>query len=339
MKKLLIWDCDETLWSGTIMDGEEPSINTFTRNMVEVLSSRGVVQSIASRNLIEDIYEYLGVLDISDYFLVPQADLTTPKSKMIHTIKEELGLARFEDIVFVDDQLFNRAEVEIACPGITVCDPSEMPEIISKYFTKEHYTDDDKKRVQRYRSEIERKRGASSYEGDYMSFLRASQMEMYIFHPDEDELPRFKDLLARANRMSALDGNFTNEAIDKIHRDTPECLIACRVSDKFGDYGLCGIAILDKTEVDTFVRGIVISCRLQGKGVGSALLGMIMNIHVGRVVHGIWARTKYNEGMKNLYEWYDFNQKNIEGEKYHFFKHINKEESLPPWISIIYEES
>lgn len=339
MKKLLVWDCDETLWEGTIMEGDDPMLTNTTIEIIETLHSRGVIQSIASRNLLEEIYEHLSALGIFDYFLVPQADLNTPKSLMIKNIKEELGLSKYEDIVFVDDQRFNLAEVEENCEGIITCLPKDLPKIVEKFFSKESYNDDDIKRVQRYRSQLERKRGASSFGGSYIDFLSSCGMRMDVFHPKGEDMPRFMDLFARANKMSALDSSFSEDEIIEAYDNEPTNLLACKVWDKFGSYGTCGIMVLKKDQGNTYIRCLVISCRLQGKGVGSAMLGSVMNMNVGTGIHGVWSKTKYNGGMKNLYEWYKFEDLCLGQNKHHFFKRVDEEVSLPPWINISINES
>ena len=76
---------------------------------------------------------------------------------------------------------------------------------------------------------------------------------------------------------------------------------------------------------------------MQGKGIGSAFLGSIINQNVGRTVHGVWVETKYNQGMRNLYLWYEFSESKL-GNKVHFSKKIDAAEGLPPWIDIVRRE-
>ena len=338
MKKVLIWDCDETLWVGTVVDGDDVFITPRMYSAVRELHARGVVQSIASRNHLDDVRKALSEFEVSDMFLVPQADFQRPKSQMVQHVKDELGIARYEDIAFVDDQEFNRVEVGQNCPGVLCIAPEMLSEAIEEHFSKDSYTEDDRRRVQRYRSEIERKKGATSYEGDYIGFLGSCGMELEIFNPSVKEMVRFVDLVARANRMSAIDGDVSAKSLwDTFHR-SPESLLAINVKDKFGGYGTCGVAVLHaETPADCFVRALVISCRMQGKGIGSAFLGSIINQNVGRTVHGVWVETKYNQGMRNLYLWYEFSESKL-GNKVHFSKKIDAAEGLPPWIDIVRRE-
>tara|TARA_Y100000593_G_scaffold95131_1_gene200554 strand:- start:76659 stop:77720 length:1062 start_codon:yes stop_codon:yes gene_type:complete len=347
MKKVLVWDGDETLWDGTIVDGDNPYISEEKIEHIKELHSRGVVQSIASKNILADVLDVLNKYNISDYFIAPQADFERSKSQMISSIKELLGLTKYSDFVFLDDQEFNLFEVEENCEGIIVSDVGRITSLITSHFTKENYTKEDRNRVQLYKSEIERRKVSESHSGDYIDFLSSCNMEMEVFHPKDEDIERFCDLIVRANRLSALSMQFKKEDILAIHNKdlshsfdenykiSNEQLVACRVKDKYGDYGICGLAIVKKMLWgEIVIIGFVISCRMQGKGIGSSLLGSIINnSKIG--VRAIWNETKYNAGMRKLYEWYKFKiseQSNFTTAS--FDKESRYAVSLPPWIDI-----
>jgi hypothetical protein len=66
-----------------------------------------------------------------------------------------------------------------------------------------------------------------------------------------------------------------------------------------------------KNDVDSFsiskIYAFVISCRLQGKGIGSTILGLLINMNNSKVLESSYKETEYNQGMKALFEWYKFN--------------------------------
>ncbi|MYU13178.1 HAD-IIIC family phosphatase, partial [Streptomyces sp. SID8361] len=48
--KCLVWDLDNTLWRGTLLeDGEVPPF-AWVRDVITTLDDRGILQSIASKN-------------------------------------------------------------------------------------------------------------------------------------------------------------------------------------------------------------------------------------------------------------------------------------------------
>jgi len=48
--KCLIWDLDNTLWRGTLLEDPEVSLSNQIREVIATLDSRGILQSISSKN-------------------------------------------------------------------------------------------------------------------------------------------------------------------------------------------------------------------------------------------------------------------------------------------------
>lgn len=297
MKKVLVWDCDDTLWEGTVVEGEV-ELPDGRYELCEELFNRGVVQSTASHNLIKDVEQHLHKFELSNFFLIPQAEFGKPKAEMIEAVREQLGLSKQSDIVFVDDSVHNREEVKQALPDVIVISPGELEEVVEEHFTKDTYTDVDRNRVRMYRSEMLRKESGKSFDGDKLEFLRSCDLQVTIRKPTEKDMPRVVDLVARSNRLAAASEDFDK---DKLYVEMGNLLVL-EAKDKFGEYGISGVALDD----DGVISLLVISCRLQGKGLGSTFLGSIINRHTGQVVMGSWYETEYNAGVRSLYEWYDF---------------------------------
>jgi FkbH-like protein len=86
-------------------------------------------------------------------------------------------------------------------------------------------------------------------------------------------------------------------------------VLAWRVSDRFGDYGLVGVVVLlheaDAVEIDTFLM----SCRVLGRGVESAVFAAIAG-HAQRLnaskLRGRYISTPKNALVAELYRDYGF---------------------------------
>jgi len=98
-------------------------------------------------------------------------------------------------------------------------------------------------------------------------------------------------------------------------------------ADDYGEAGIRGVPLCNDATIDL----LVISCRLQGKGLGSAFLGTIINQHVGRTIKAIWEQTEYNAGVKSLYEWYGFAFEETSS-IVTATKHVADLVTLPDWI-------
>ncbi|WP_196957677.1 HAD-IIIC family phosphatase, partial [Streptomyces clavuligerus] len=99
--KCLVWDLDETLWRGTLLEDTEVTLPDAIRDVLLELDSRGILHSIASRNDHEHAWERLEQLRIADWFVLPQIGWGA-KSAAIRRIAEGLNFAP-ATIAFIDD--------------------------------------------------------------------------------------------------------------------------------------------------------------------------------------------------------------------------------------------
>ena len=145
MKKLLIWDGDETLWNGTIVEEGVDSLvlPEGREELCKMLHDRGVIQSLASFNDQQEAMLALEKFNLTQLFVYPRASFGTTKSNLIKEIKEELNLSRYSDIVFVDDNDFNLAEVNNTLPEVITINANDFGEdTILTYFTKDKYSEE-----------------------------------------------------------------------------------------------------------------------------------------------------------------------------------------------------
>lgn len=73
--KLIIWDLDETLWSGTLSEGSV-ELSTEVRDILIKSLDRGIIHSICSKNDYKQTKNKLDELKIWDYFVFPSIDWT-----------------------------------------------------------------------------------------------------------------------------------------------------------------------------------------------------------------------------------------------------------------------
>lgn len=326
MKKVLVWDCDDTLWDGTLIEGSV-SLPNGRFAMCQELYNRGVVQTTASYNLLEDVEKQLHAFGLSNFFVVPMASLEVKKPDMITAIKETLNISKYSDIVFVDDNIHNLLEVRATLPDVVAVTVHDLDVVLDKYFTKDEYTDADRDRVRMYKSEVARQEMGKAYTDNRLDFLRSLNMKAKISVPTEEQMPRVCQLVERANRLAAANTTYTKEILQHIQQD----LLVLEAEDDFGSYGLSGVAYVD----NRIVKLLVISCRLQGKGLGSTFLGYIINMEEGPL-QAIWKPTEYNAGIDSLYSWYGAVILPAgDGGELRVAIIENKTVELPDWVEVI----
>src|SRR5262245_5295950 len=121
--KCVVWDLDDTLWDGTLLEGDV-YLREEALHALKVIDSRGILQSIASRNDYDTAMARLEEMGIAEYFLFPQINWNN-KSQSVRKIIEELNIGA-DSVVFLDDQEFERQEVSFTLPEFMCFDPGRL---------------------------------------------------------------------------------------------------------------------------------------------------------------------------------------------------------------------
>jgi HAD-superfamily phosphatase, subfamily IIIC len=256
--KLVIWDLDNTFWSGIVSEGEIKSIPQNIE-LIKNLTDSGIINSICSKNTLEIAIEKLKELGVADYFVFPSIDWTS-KGQRIHNLIEAMSL-RAENVLFIDDEVTNLEEARYYSPEIMVSTPDGIQELFEFAVALEK-SDLSHTRLQQYK--LLEKKGIEQRKYDNNEdFLYASNVKATISDDCIPELARIHDLLTRSNQL-----NYTKKRISKeelkmlLESKTAQCAYIS-VSDKFGDYGIVGFYAMVGNRLDHFL----FSCRIKGLGV------------------------------------------------------------------------
>ncbi|RPI10351.1 MAG: hypothetical protein EHM65_08210, partial [Acidobacteriales bacterium] len=108
-------------------------------------------------------------------------------------------------------------------------------------------------------------------------FITSLQLDIRVEAMTPDRLPRVAQLTQRTSQMNFTTIRRTEADVLALLRSGAECLTV-EVSDRFGSYGLTGVAIFnvdgDALRVDTFL----LSCRVLGRGVEHHLMARLGEI-------------------------------------------------------------
>ena len=267
--KLIVWDLDDTLWSGTLSEGPV-TIDPSVTDLVRTLNRRGIVNSICSKNDEDAVRARLGQAGLWDEFVFARIDWS-PKGPRVAQIIDDAQL-RPGNVLFIDDLAINRAEVSHFSPGIQTAGPEiigrllDQPELSGK-------DDRDRTRLAQYRllerKSVDRRTAEDTNEG----FLRSCDIRVVVGHDTGVEKDRLFELLNRTNQL-----NFTKR---RPERAVFEAMLAdpryrtgfVQVSDRYGDYGICGFYALSADE--NVLVDFLFSCRVLGMGVEQWLYGKL----------------------------------------------------------------
>jgi FkbH-like protein len=327
VKKVLVLDCDNTLWGGTV--GEDglngiqlgcmtPRGKIFqeVQTICKALRMQGVLLALCSKN---DLFEVDRVFSEHPGMILIDDDITSKKvnwsSKVENLLRlaEELNLG-LESFVFVDDTPFEIGLVQQALPQVTCVtvpeEISEYPEMMRQmavHFFKLSSSDEDARRTMLYRQDHLRKKHLTKFNSleDYLTSLRLS-IELRL---DFDRLAaRMAQLTQKTNQFNLTTKRYSEEEIRQLIIDPRVLVLSLGVKDLFGDYGETGLAVIRfvgegslTCEIDTFLM----SCRILGRNIEYRFFDEIVGVLRSRGVERITANYRVTAKNSQVSSFYD----------------------------------
>ncbi len=271
--KLVIFDLDETLWQGILLETgvDAIALKPGIRKLLETLDARGILLSISSRNAPEDAMWVLDRLGIAEFFLCPQVGWM-PKSAAVGTIVKTLDIG-LDTILFVDDSPFERTEVQTALPMVEVIDSAMISGLAGHPRLQVPVTPEGARRRELYRAQLRRQDAMAGQSGDLSGFLETCRQELRIVALDDENRLRVHELVQRTNQLNFSGVHYSRDDLERLLKEPDTLPLVMRATDRFGDYGVSGFALLRRQPDGTLlVRDMMFSCRLQGKTFEAAFL-------------------------------------------------------------------
>jgi len=269
--KLVIWDLDDTLWQGTLADGDAVALIEPRASLIRALNARGVVNSICSKNDHAKAEAQLRAMGLWDEFVFPHIAFT-PKPDAVRAIIDAMQL-RPANVLFVDDNPHNLAGVQAALPDIRVID-ALAPDTDASL--ADLLPEQGRSRVAEYRQLEARHRDRAITATSDEDFLRASQIHACApFLMDNlDFVPRIAELINRSNQLNYTASRVEEDAlasaiIDVVRHDSWSIF----AWDRYGDYGLVGFVMVDR-QTKALIH-FTFSCRIMHMGLERYALARI----------------------------------------------------------------
>jgi FkbH-like protein len=234
------------------------------------------------------------------------------KPSNIASLAEELNIG-LDSFVFVDDNAMEIEHVRAALPMVTsILVPSELPHFPREFGSYRGFDRDKISNEDRARSDMmlqERKRRDLATVVSAEDFRRELQLSIDLFEVQPEHIARVTQLINKSNQFNLTTRRKTENDIKNLIEDPAANVLAWRVTDRFGEYGLVGVTILqheaDTTDIDT----LLMSCRVLGRGVErSVFAGMcdLIRKRGSKRLVGTYLRTNKNQLVENLYTDYGF---------------------------------
>ncbi len=319
--KVLVVDLDNTLWGGVIgeegfngiaLGAEYPgaAFQRLQRVMLD-LRQRGVLLAICSKNNPDDAAEVLerhpGMLLRPEHFVAKRINWQD-KATNLKELAAELNIGT-DAMVFLDDHPVEREHIRQSMPEVWVLEPPTDPIgfAASVYrcplFERLTISEEDKNRSSYYAAQQVRahlEAAAPSKE----EFYRSLEQQIDLEPLTAPTLVRVAQLTQKTNQFNLTTRRYTEQQISQFAAEHAYAVVAIRVKDRYGDNGIVGVAITRDVEQSCEIDTLLLSCRVIGRTVETALLAHLVAS----------ARAR---GMKTLQGWFYPTKKNAPAAKFY----------------------
>jgi len=323
-KKVLILDCDKTLWNGVIGEDDNEKIFSiqdkkrdfflYANKIFNSLKNKGVLLAICSKNNFLDVKNFFdkksnNLINFND--LIAKKINWELKSKNILDISNELNLGT-SSFVFLDDSEHEINEVKTAINDIDcILVPKELRDYkkillkIYKIFSYSFYeTGEDANRTQLYQDEEQRNKLKKNY--SYEEYLKNLSLEMNFSNGNNFDLKRLVQMTQKTNQFNLTVLRQSEDELKKKLSSKKYLVYAFSLKDKFGDYGTVGLCQIKIVKNDTvLIENLLMSCRVMGRNAEQSFLNEIiktLNKQGYNKIYGLYSKGQKNQIVENFYE-------------------------------------
>lgn len=283
-KKVLVLDCDETIWDGIAGEGGIENLSLDPQRYpdsahlelqayAKFLTKTGVLVCLVSKNEPATVWS---VFDHHQGMILTRDDIVTerinwkPKSENIKSISDELNL-NLDSFVFIDNSPAEIEEVKMSFPMVSTVlvtedRLAELPALIHRcgWFQRASLTDTDRARTTLYKSD--KNRDERRYEAvDHDTFLASLDMKAIINTGSSVDVGRAAQMCSRTNQFNLTTKRYSRDEIVSFI-ENPDCFVAVlNLDDCFGSLGDVCLLIGWRRSRDFVVDTLLLSCRVFGR--------------------------------------------------------------------------
>jgi len=317
-KKVLLLDCDNTLWGGVLSEDGMENIKLGQdgiglafiefQKAIKKIKKTGVILVLLSKNNEKDVKN---LFKNHKAMILKDKDITSykvnwkEKSNNIIKISQELFL-NINSFVFWDDNPVEREKVRRNFENIEVIEPDEEVSNWSKQlleykgFSKHFIVKEDIKKTDQYRSRNSFLDSKSNSKNE-ISFLKKLKIKPKLVKLNKSNLSRAAQLSAKTNQF-----NFNSKRLNQTYLSEAKKNSSCyliRLKDDFGDHGYISLIYLKKGKNFLFVDQFLISCRILGRYVENWILNKVKKISKKQKIKNLifeFIKTDNNQVAENF---------------------------------------
>ena len=334
--KCVIWDLDDTLWDGICLEGQVTP-RPETVETIETLRDRGIIHAVASRGDETVATETLRRFGLDGLFITARINWL-PKSTNIAGIARAVNLP-LDALAFVDDDAFERAQVEFMLPDVRVYPADRASELPRESgFEAGATTAEGAARSRLYQEEQARSAAADAF-ATREDFLHDCRMRLSLRPAEARDIPRVAELMRRTHQMNSTGLLLTGDELDGIIRGTGEgrTLYVAELTDRFGWCGIISTTLLVARGAETEMQLFAMSCRVMGRGVERAILSFFADRAddaSGMTLCARYRPTERNRMMRTMFQMSGFRARPADDDAELLFDLDPRQRpTCPSWVS------
>ncbi|WP_437282999.1 HAD-IIIC family phosphatase [Sorangium sp. So ce375] len=338
--KCVVWDLDNTLWRGVLLEDENVALRPNIKDIVLTLDRRGILQSVASKNVPEAAMRKLEELGLEQYFLHPQLNWSS-KVQSIELIAEALNIG-IDTIGFIDDDPYERSEVSFSLPAVRCFDAADIDGLLDMPAMNPRFiTEDSARRRLMYLSDVKRQQVEESFAGPKEEFLATLGMVFTIARAREEDLRRAEELTLRTNQLNTTGITYSYDQLRELMDSDRHELLIASLTDGYGDYGKIGLTLVQRDPGVWTIQLLLMSCRVMSRGCGSLLLNYVMAEakHAGVKLRSEFVETDRNRMMFVTYRFAGFREVERDSRRICLESDLERILEPPHYMRIITPES
>lgn len=319
-KKCIAVDLDNTMWGGIVGDdgpenleiGQETADAQAYYEFQQYIKSHkdlGVLLTVCSKNEEENALAGLSHPESAvspEDFIIIKANWN-PKDENLAQTARELNILP-EAVVFADDNPAEREIVRSQLKGAAVPEIGDVTSYIktldrSGYFETTSLSDDDLKRNEMYKANVQRANAQAEF-GTYEDYLLALEMTAEIEPFKPVYIQRITQLTNKSNQFNLTTRRYTQSEMEQISQSDEYITLYGKLTDKFGDNGVVSVIVGQKNGNALNIDLWLMSCRVLKRDMELAMLdGLVIQAKEAGLqkLIGTYIPSAKNKMVKDFY--------------------------------------
>ncbi len=318
-KKVIVVDCDNTLWHGTIgEDGvDKVACDKTTNGILHLHFQRFLVQkkaegfllALCSRNdesLVREKFSTSRMPLAWKDFTAARVNWQSKPENLL-SMAGELGLG-LDSFIFIDDSEFELEGVNRLAPQVyTLRFVHDFPHLLNLMedlsFRRKAILAEDVIKSTLYQQEVERQE-VKVIAGSFEDYVESLGIQLDLRVNRKEHYARLAQLTEKTNQFNFGGKRFSRKALQAFS-DAGNIVYSLRVQDKFGDYGVVGGCFVKVRDEEAAMVNFILSCRALGRNIESDFYGGVVQDLQERGLHLSEVRflpTSRNTPAREFYE-------------------------------------